>query len=620
MHQGGCGFQPFVQPSCLKMHNKDDVYFIMIVAFTFIGPLPSYAVDTVHQVRLFYDGPIYFTINDYDNPIIKTLQDKYAVTIVRYDTVVDEFFIHTVDQFKHKFCIVESLKGREKLFIYAFERFFLLYNLMVQQNLTNVFFMELDNLIYDDPRCWETALATKDMSFMFDHHDRGASGVCFLRSPHTLRKFCDESLQFIQQSSEFINEMTVLYRFWQKNRDDIFLMPIHWTDSAVPAEACANFDKFNHTIFDAASIGIYLGGMDPHHTGGVIQYKLKGKWSAVDYTNYTFTWKEDSQGRRIPYIWGAGKFLRINNLHIHSKLLAPLLSKPIQNSTATPSIDHHTIPGAIPVVMGGLGNQMFIVAAAFVAGKKNGYPVYLLENALENNKHNTLKQNYNDTIFKHMGVRIPIVGKSHEFAQFVRHYGYTEHRQHGFQPWRPEEVSSGSVMNSYYQFYPALEPYETELREVILQGLQQYRNAFNGRDLSKSAFLHIRRGDYLENPHIHFIQQTEYYKTCVMQLLDTVGFQGLQTIYVVSDDMEWVRSQPFFQNSLFTMYDSKDELMTLGLMSLCKAGAICGNSTFSWWGAFLGAHSARAPVFVPKRWIGGDNLPVALFPEEWITV
>ena len=100
--------------------------------------------------------------------------------------------------------------------------------------------------------------------------------------------------------------------------------------SAVPTEACANFDKFSDTIFDAASIGIYLGGMDPHHTGGVIQYKLKGKWSAVDYTNYTFTWKEDSQGRRIPYVWGSGKFLQINNLHIHSKLLMPLLSKPIQ--------------------------------------------------------------------------------------------------------------------------------------------------------------------------------------------------------------------------------------------------------------------------------------------------
>ena len=283
-------------------------------------------------------------------------------------------------------------------------------------------------------------------------------------------------------------------------------------------------------------------------------------------------------------------------------------------------MDNHRIPGLIPVVMGGLGNQMFIVAAAFVAGKQNGIPVYLLENSVENNKHNLLGQNYNDTIFKHMGTRIPIVGKTGEFAQFVRQYGYIEHGQYGFQPWRPEDVQCGSVMSSYYQFYPALAPFEEELRQSFLQGLQPYLDAFNGRDLSRCAFLHIRRGDYLDNPHIHYIQQTDYYKSCVMRLLDQVGFQALQTIYVVSDDMDWVRAQPFFQNSLFTMYDSKDELMTLTLMSLCKAGAICANSTFSWWGAFLGAYSGRAPVFVPQRWIGGDSHPVALFPEEWVTV
>ncbi len=283
-------------------------------------------------------------------------------------------------------------------------------------------------------------------------------------------------------------------------------------------------------------------------------------------------------------------------------------------------LDAHRIPGVIPVVMGGLGNQMFIVAAAFVAGKRNGYPVYLLENSLANNKHNTLGQNYNTTIFKHMGIRLPIVGKSAEFAQFVRHYGYTEHNQYGFQPWHPESVTSGMIMSSYYQFYPALAPFEHELREAFLQGLAVHRNAFKGRDLTRSAFLHIRRGDYLETPHIHYIQQLAYYDQCVRKLIDTIGFQGLQTIYVVSDDMEWVRAQPYFQNSLFTMYDSKDELMALALMSLCKAGAICGNSTFSWWGAFLGAHETRAPVFVPKQWIGGDSLPVALFPEEWTIV
>jgi hypothetical protein len=35
----------------------------MIIAYCFIGKLPEYAVDTVHQARLFYYGPIYFIIS-----------------------------------------------------------------------------------------------------------------------------------------------------------------------------------------------------------------------------------------------------------------------------------------------------------------------------------------------------------------------------------------------------------------------------------------------------------------------------------------------------------------------------------------------------------------------------
>lgn len=53
-------------------------------------------------------------------------------------------------------------------------------------------------------------------------------------------------------------------------------------------------------------------------------------------------------------------------------------------------------------------------------------------------------------------------------------------------------------------------------------------------------------------------------------------------------------------------------------MSLCYSGAICANSTFSWWGAFLGAYSQRNPVFVPRNWIREKIWN--LFPEEWIII
>jgi hypothetical protein len=91
-------------------------------------------------------------------------------------------------------------------------------------------------------------------------------------------------------------------------------------------------------------------------------------------------------------------------------------------------------------------------------------------------------------------------------------------------------------------------------------------------------------------------------------------------IYIFSDDSLWVKQQSYFSLNpgLFEFINNKDELETLACMSLCCAGAICANSTFSWWGAFLGAYSIYSPVYIPERWI---SEPVHdLFPEEWIVV
>jgi hypothetical protein len=306
----------------------------MLLAYCFIGPLPAYIIDSVHQARLFYQGRIVCLLTDHESPHARTLRDRYRVELVHAEK--DAEFDGCVAEHQDKFSIIEGLKGRERLFVYAFERFFALQRFLSaasERPTEDIVFLELDNLIYADPAEWLTAFRAKEMAFMFDNELRCASGICYLRSVEVLRAFTRECLHYIQtadMSHEFMTEMQALYAFWKKNPAKVQLLPIHWPAPQVPPPTYENWERYR-SVFDAAAIGIYLGGVDPYHTGGLVKTGLRSIWSVVDYTGYEFGWQEDAKGRAIPYVRPRGQteWIRINQLHIHSKQLGPCLSAPM---------------------------------------------------------------------------------------------------------------------------------------------------------------------------------------------------------------------------------------------------------------------------------------------------
>ncbi len=278
------------------------------------------------------------------------------------------------------------------------------------------------------------------------------------------------------------------------------------------------------------------------------------------------------------------------------------------------------VRGILPFCVGGLGNQLWILAAGFAASKYHGCPLYICKNPVENNTHNVLHNEYTKTIFRYFGTHIPLL-QDHAKRLAITH-GYTLNTNNGnggFYPYLPVQLFPGTILGSYYQYYPAIAPYTDELRDLLLKGLEPFlEKAIRMRDFSNAAFLHIRRGDYLKNTDIHYIQPLTYYRYVVEKLMGSKNPPS--KIYIFSDDIPWVKQQGYFTSNprLFEVVDTQDELETLASMALCCAGAICANSTFSWWGAFLGAHSVHSPVYVPERWISDPIY--SLFPEEWTIV
>ena len=272
----------------------------------------------------------------------------------------------------------------------------------------------------------------------------------------------------------------------------------------------------------------------------------------------------------------------------------------------------------VPLRKGGLGNQLFTVIAGYITSKVNNVPLYLLN--MHCQKHQKVTEDYKKNIFAHIGIDVPVDQSN---MQFVFPW-YTPPSMEGFSPWSPAAISPIAFPDSYFQYYPAILPYEEEVRRVVLQGLEKQLAKVKEIYSGSYGFLHIRRGDYLAISHIHFVQPMEYF-------MKAVALLSSQTILVFSDDTQWAQEQEFFQGERFKVVTGLDELESLALMSLCTEGAICSNSTFSWWGAFLGAHGVRNKVIVPERWIEPSIFPTEhwpvspqgvkippLFPEEWI--
>lgn len=130
--------------------------------------------------------------------------------------------------------------------------------------------------------------------------------------------------------------------------------------------------------------------------------------------------------------------------------------------------------------------------------------------------------------------------------------------------------------------------------------------------------LHVRRGDYVSNPaaaQVHGVCDLDYYQRAI-RWLDARA--GDLRYFVFSDDPEWVRSQLHIGHpSCHVAHNGDAPHEDLRLMAACRHFVIA-NSSFSWWGAWLG----RAPdrlVIAPRRWALDPALEVPdRFPAGWI--
>lgn len=152
---------------------------------------------------------------------------------------------------------------------------------------------------------------------------------------------------------------------------------------------------------------------------------------------------------------------------------------------------------------------------------------------------------------------------------------------------------------------------EMTLRFIRLE-VEELAKRLRGENFT---FIHVRRGDYL-NPgtaayhgNLGHASLTEgYYKTAIEYMDEKVNYFNP---VVFSDDPAWCK-----QNLPFPVITGFSHDEDLYLMSQCRHG-IGANSTFSWWGAWLGDYPGRVSVF-PQKWFNADADTRDIIPDRWV--
>lgn len=285
-------------------------------------------------------------------------------------------------------------------------------------------------------------------------------------------------------------------------------------------------------------------------------------------------------------------------------------------------------------ITGGIGNQMFQYATAKSIAKRSNSELNL---DLSFYLGQSLRQYELNRFFIKGGI-----ATSAECARLRGNEGlvYKVKKKLGFKIQRPKSYIFESELyatkfqkrifdnagSMYLDGYWQNEKYFINIRDEILQDFtlrggisRDARKYLESIRACSSVSLHVRRGDYVQNPHannMHGVCSIEYYKKAVRHIREKIGNP---VFYVFSDDIDWCKENLDFLDCKIFINKSLDGLESLYLMQACDNNIIA-NSSFSWWGAWLNTKRSKC-VVAPKTWFSNDKRnKCSLACEDWIII
>lgn len=230
----------------------------------------------------------------------------------------------------------------------------------------------------------------------------------------------------------------------------------------------------------------------------------------------------------------------------------------------------------------GLGNQIFEFAAGLAVARRLNLP---------------FRWNWRDTDYRDFGLEAFGIGKPDnvDYPIICQRYGQGNRKIF-------ERVVS-EVHNSKERLCGISLPFQAE--ECFIDIADEIREIFKLEPLELDVpegktpvAVQVRRGDYVGHRRLN-VTNEGYFRNAMAFMHQHVTRPHF---FIVSDDPKWCH-QTFGRYTDVTVMPPQAPIDGLRTMVACKAHII-SNSTFGWWGAWLGE---SGPVVVPEMWYHGKG-------------
>jgi hypothetical protein len=278
-------------------------------------------------------------------------------------------------------------------------------------------------------------------------------------------------------------------------------------------------------------------------------------------------------------------------------------------------------------VHGGLGNQLFQYAAGRALADRTGTKLRLDACYFGVEKLRSFE-------LENFKIRAAVVREPAESARYM----YRDHIEDGWirgrfgaetvrEPhYHYSDVLENAPPDSFISGYWQSERHFASSEKAVRAELRPKRLSRRARKIKRqiesaaeSVAVHVRRGDIASDPELRAwfgLTPLEYYERAAALIFEQ---RANPHFFVFSDEPAWCAENLDLPGTMNIVSGETSACDDLALISCC-GDAIIANSSFSWWGAWLG-ESPDSIVIAPSQWVGELGHDTSdVIPDRWQTL